>query len=220
MSYQYFIYFIFNILFFTVISISIYRLICSIEIENYTFLTLSISTFFFTDSFLLFYFVEHSLSFEYLNLELINIYILDIYLDLILNNLYFYEVYRNDLFLFENINNNYLKVIFFTKLSTLLDSFNFYFFSLQESVYIIKNETVLVFFRISNFTKYYLDCLTVYLIYPFQYTFFLTKLQCFCFSNLIIQSFEVVDLPVLFFFNSDCSFDIDKLYFFYLILIK
>ena len=117
-------------------------------------------------------------------------------------------------------NKKWFQLIFLSKVGSLgfLE-----FKTLQETIIVIAGETVLVFFRLYNPTGLNLTCLSYYLIFPNNYTIYVSKLQCFCFDTILINSFESIDLPVLFFIDSMILKEINlynRLYLYYLILLK
>jgi len=164
-----------------------------------------------------------------------NLYFIDSNLYTIHNNVMFlffneYKMFFFNSFLqcftFEYVFNSYIidcdfffiKVFFFTKSS--ISTIDFEFICLQDLVFVSGGETTLIFFRINNESNYYIDCFTVYIVYPIHYSYALTKLQCFCFSNLSVLAYESLELPVLFYINTALfnELSIPKLYFFYLIV--
>ena len=117
-------------------------------------------------------------------------------------------------------NHKWFQLVFLSKIGNLgfLE-----FKTLQETIIVIPGETVLVFFRLYNPTGLNLTCLSYYLIFPNNYTIYVSKLQCFCFDTILINSFESIDLPVLFFLDSMIIKDVNiynRLYLYYLILLK
>ena len=62
-------------------------------------------------------------------------------------------------------------------------------------------ESSLVFFRLYNPSKYSITCVSLYFVYPNEASVYLNKLQCFCFDQLYIHSYESVELPVLFYID-------------------
>jgi glycogen synthase len=114
--------------------------------------------------------------------------------------------------------NNIFKIYFFTKLTTVY-AHNIIFDCLQNIIYLHPNETTLVFFRLESSHNFNLTCLTIYIIYPLKLSFIVSKIQCFCFSNIFLHSYELIELPVLFYIDAFFSFLDCKIYIFYLLLI-
>jgi cytochrome c oxidase assembly protein Cox11 len=114
--------------------------------------------------------------------------------------------------------NNIFKVYFFTKLTTNYNN-NISFECLQNMIYLYPNETSLVFFRLESNCDTNLVCLTIYIIYPLKLSFLITKIQCFCFSNVLLHSNELIELPILFYIDNFFSFSDYKIYIYYLLLI-
>jgi hypothetical protein len=88
-------------------------------------------------------------------------------------------------------------------LSFSSSSLPIFFKSLQEQLFVYLNETSLVFFRLYNPNDNSIVGITTFTIYPYIAAPFLTKIQCFCFEQLIIKSHETLDLPVLFYIDSN-----------------
>lgn len=114
--------------------------------------------------------------------------------------------------------NNIFKVYFFTKLTTSYN-INISFECLQNIIYLHPNETSLIFFRLESNCDQNLICLTIYIIYPLKLSFLITKIQCFCFSNVLLHSNELIELPILFYIDNFFSFSDYKIYIYYLLLI-
>lgn len=94
----------------------------------------------------------------------------------------------------------YLEICFQTSCS----NYNFVeFFALQKSIYILPNETHLIFFRMYNSVNYEITGISIYLIYPIDYLLFFNKIQCFCFEELLLYPYESIDLPVIFYIMKD-----------------
>jgi hypothetical protein len=101
---------------------------------------------------------------------------------------------------FFNLVNSLFEVVLYTR-RTSLGIVEFY--SLQKSIKIFLDEMGLIFFRLYNPINYAYVNLFIYLIYPLYGSMYVNKIQCFCFESLVINSFEILDLPVLFFISSD-----------------
>lgn len=96
------------------------------------------------------------------------------------------------------------EVLFLTRCS-IPDVVEFY--ALQERIFVVTDETALVFFRVHNPSTYHISCLTVYFLYPDYLSIYFYKLQCFCFEILHLDPHEVLDLPVLFYISHDAVAD-------------
>lgn len=77
------------------------------------------------------------------------------------------------------------------------------FVPLQEYIYCTPNETNLVFFQCYNPTPHQITGLSIYLINPTEAAPFVNKLQCFCFEDLMLQPYEIINLPVLFMIDNE-----------------
>lgn len=77
----------------------------------------------------------------------------------------------------------------------------FQFQSLQDHIIMIPGETGLIFFRLHNPTQYDITGISLYSVYPTQFSIYLQKIQCFCFDELLIRSHETIELPVLFYLD-------------------
>src|SRR5690606_37178834 len=108
-------------------------------------------------------------------------------------------------FIFLTLTNNLFGIILYTRL-TSLGIIEFY--SLQKSIKIFLAEIGLIFFRIYNPLKYQYGNLFIYVVYPLLCSVYVNKVQCFCFESFIINPFEILDLPVLFFISSDIQVEI------------
>lgn len=131
----------------------------------------------------------------------------------------------SDNMLVGNINlpgTEFIEVFFQTSSSNL----NFVeFCSLQRYIYIVPNETHLVFFRMYNSIMFEIYGVSIYLVYPTDFLIFFNKIQCFCFEELLLYPYETIDLPVVFYvsheaFNFIDFFYSNKLYLSYLLLLK
>jgi len=230
----YFSTFIVNVLFFSVISISLYRLLCRFDLaifdamKEYAFYTYNSELFYFspinncmsmlTDHYSWLFTTSNSMTYS-TSKSIINIFRSShIYLSSIMQ--------YSDHYLFDGVIDNsssYSKIIevqFFTKVQSFS---HIYFVCLQDNVFLISNDTTLVFFRISTNSTDDVSCIIIFLISPSSYMSALTKLQCFCFDNLIITGNESIDLPVI--FNIDFNMLVFfrkkiNLLFFYLLLEK
>ena len=157
-------------------------------------------------------FIINNASYYYNIIALYDIYIQNIEI-IIQGTTYKLLLELQQLLLYSNI----YKVYFFTKISNnYLNSLNFE--CLQTIIYLYPNETTLIFFRLESNVNVNLMCLTIYIVYPLKISFMVTKLQCFCFSNIFIHAHELIELPVLFYIDK-LNFIGYKVYIFYLLLI-
>ena len=219
----YFLYFILNIIFFSFLSIYTYQLLCT----NTTSLLIT-NNYDTNISFNLNYFFNTSLN----TISESSIYIFDNVF--IIKNL-FVPFYKTSFFYLSThyilasylseidlhhflLYNNVFKVYFFTKLPTNYDT-NITFECLQNIIYLYPNETSLVFFRLESNCSLTLVCLTIYIIYPLKLSFLITKIQCFCFSNVLLHPNELIELPILFYIDNFFTFSEYKIYIYYLLLI-
>ena len=105
-------------------------------------------------------------------------------------------------------------------------NFNFIeFCTLQKFIYIIPNETHLVFFRMYNSISFDISGISIYLIYPTEYLAYFNKIQCFCFEELLLYPHESIDLPVIFFISNEIFnyvefYFTNKLHLSYLFLVR
>lgn len=135
-------------------------------------------------------------------------------------NVYFFFITQYvDFFYFFS---DYIEVIFQTSTS----NFNFIeFCTLQKLVYVIPNETHLVFFRMYNTIGHSVSGISIYLLYPTDYLIYFNKIQCFCFEELLVYPYESIDLPVIFYISNEILNYIDffysnKLFLSYLFLVR
>lgn len=77
------------------------------------------------------------------------------------------------------------------------------FLSLQNSIFVITDETHLIFCRMYNHANFYISGISIYFVYPSDYLIFFNKIQCFCFEEILLFPFETVDLPVVFYISGD-----------------
>jgi len=82
------------------------------------------------------------------------------------------------------------------------------FYSLQKSIKVFVDEVSLIFFRIYNPVHYKYGNIFIYLVYPQYFGVYLSKIQCFCFEAIVVNAFEVLDLPVLFFLSSEIKLEL------------
>lgn len=135
------------------------------------------------------------------------------------NGFLYIDQILNDLLTWSNMKKDWLMLHLLSKSGNI----GFLEFKpLQESVYIIPGETILVFFRLFNPTYYEVTCISYYLVFPMEYSIYIHKLQCFCFNVTLINHFETLELPVLFYLDWSIYFsDINdqNIYLYYIIML-
>lgn len=82
------------------------------------------------------------------------------------------------------------------------------FWVLQQKVYGVPGELVLVFFRLANHFSHDIHGVTVYNVTPHELSVYLVKLQCFCFEEINIRANESIDLPVILYLDKRIQFDV------------
>lgn len=88
------------------------------------------------------------------------------------------------------------------------------FVQLQNNLILNFGETGLAFSRIYNPTNLDLTGISMYFVYPNEVSIYINKIQCFCFDLIRISRNETIELPILFYFDSELyinNIDIDKL---------
>lgn len=125
------------------------------------------------------------------------------YIDFIIYNIFnifFFIFYKYE----NNLNiDNLIYVVYFNTSVTNINVIEF--ISLQNHIYIYTSETYLVFFRLYNPTNFMIKGISIYIINPNDISAYIFKVQCFCFDEIIIYSFESVDLPILFYISSNIN---------------
>jgi len=206
-----------NMLFFGVLNIPLFKYFCDVPTFNALY-TIDEDLFFYknyfsclndiniSNSVFFIFFIDFSLFFYFLN---------DVYFFIFL----FLSQSTYDFF---NSSFDYIEIFF----QTATSNFNFVeFCSLQKNIYIIPNETHLVFFRMYNSVMYEITGISIYLLYPTDYLVYFNKVQCFCFDELLFYPYESIDLPVIFFVSNDILNNVDffysnKIYLSYLFLAR
>ena len=223
---------ILNVIFLSVISISLYKILCRADLDIFSSNSLTLKSFnnfedFFYSKVIklhgnnLFYLWNSEQKFITLN-RINSFQFLNIVNNIYLKQVFFYiNLLIDDLNWFNNSKfNNIVEVKFFTK----VNSFNYItFFCLQDSIFLISNDTTLVFFRITTPENSDISCIVIFLVSPDILMTTLTKLQCFCFDNFFLSSKDSVDLPVIFSIDLTMITSVMKklnLLFFYLLLEK
>jgi hypothetical protein len=80
------------------------------------------------------------------------------------------------------------------------------FYILQNKLFILPGETSLCFFRLFNNNPYFIQGVSIYTVSPFELNSFVNKIQCFCFEEINLSPHEILELPVLFFLDSNINF--------------
>ena len=210
--------------FFTIV-LYLYSTFCMATVQNYFLVT----NYFFKNSYIIYLYNEKELPlntdcyktyyflmfYNKYTVYKIHFYIenLNIYTVLLGDNTFFFENYYTTNY------NYYYKVFFFSKTQSFFNN-SIIFICLQDSVYITVQETLLVFFRISNCTYNYIQCISIYMIYPIVYINTIAKIQCFCFNELYITPLETIELPVVFFLEYTTTTKDTNIYMYYLLLFN
>lgn len=194
-------FFIFNVFFYSFITISLYKLICY---EANTLTSILSSIYSIKDSFVFFNFSNNH------NIFLFGTYWYDLFIpfsyvtNISYDFTFFYNIIKDNnlssfLFLFDNNssytdNYNLIFLNFYIRASNMnwIQSI-----SLQKTIILNLNETGLFFFRIYNPSHLNVKLVTLYMIYPSIITLYVNKVQCFCFNLIFLYPLELVDLPVL-----------------------
>jgi len=176
---------VFNIIFFIIFNIPIFKYLCDI---NY-----------FYTNYQLYYFISYYLYLKneiYFNIYFYTNNVVKMFLSHQLKTQY--VIVSEPFYIIYNKYNLYtLKLYFKATLSNHIN--DIHFISLQEWIYCINNEINLIFFRIINNTCSQFQSFILYLTFPSDLNAYINKIQCFCFENLFIQSFEMLDLPIIFY---------------------
>jgi len=217
----YFFFITLNMLFFGVLNIPLFKYFCDIPTYNFL-LDENISNVFFFKNYYFISDFSHNLyyasKFDFF------------FLDTVLNNFSFFYSYLIyiyffyfDLYISTFISScDYIEVLFQTSTS----NYNFVeFCTLQKYIYIMPNETHLIFFRMYNTVSYEITGISIYLLYPTDFLVYFNKIQCFCFEELLLYPYESIDLPVIFFVSNEILNYVDffysnKLYLSYLFLVR
>ncbi|MDF2698961.1 MAG: Cytochrome c oxidase assembly protein CtaG / Cox11 containing protein [Haloplasmataceae bacterium] len=240
------IYFIIIILvqmfFFGIYNIPIYKIYC--EFSNYYSL-ISTNTFIDTKLYLLStlsveeYNLYYFYNFNYIYNNILNWYY-DVNSIVLFNNFYISNInfflnfifFYFDFFYFNFLNiidhyyrsnqdSNNVAIIYIVYFNTSITNINLVeFISLQNHIYIYPGETYLVFFRLYNPTSFVIKGISLYLLSPYEVNIYLYKIQCFRFDELLFYPFESIELPILFYIDSNINSYLDfKWIFFFQIQI-
>lgn len=168
-------FFFFDELLFLVYNVSFYQLLCGLDINSYIY-----SNIIHNNLLICCYHNQfcvttlNGLNTMYTNVDISCFYFVE-----------FYRYYSYDLF-----------IIYFDCLVNKKHLLNFYV--LQNKLFIFPGETTLCFFRILNITSDVLSAFTLYVITPLEYSIYVSKIQCFCFEEIVFYPQELIDLPILF----------------------
>lgn len=72
---------------------------------------------------------------------------------------------------------------------------------LQRHIYTAPGDLTLVFFHMENLSMFSYSGVTIYTIAPFYLSYYVQKIQCFCFEELQIQAHQSLELPVIFYID-------------------
>jgi len=213
-----FILFALNMIFFGILNIPLFKYFCDLPIfDNSETLN---GYLFFKSYFLIDVENEYFYSYFFSLNNYIHFFSFSMEVKNIFFTIYFFFVESLFNFLFSSY--DYIEVVFQTSVS----NYNFVEFStLQKFIYVMPNETHLIFFRMYNSVGFDVTGISIYLLYPTDYLLFFNKIQCFCFEELYLYPYESIDLPVVFFISDDLLNYLDffysnKLYLSYLFLIR
>lgn len=217
----YFFFITVNMLFFGVLNIPLFKYFCDIPTYNFLLDENTINSFLFKN----YYLIDSNNSNLLYDIKLNNFFSDFLFNEIMYLNSHFVLIY---FFFFDLYINNfisscdYIEVLFQTSTS----NFNFVeFCTLQKYIYIIPNETHLIFFRMYNTVGYDITGISIYLLYPTDFLIYFNKIQCFCFEELLLYPYESIDLPVIFFVSNEILNYVDyfysnKLYLSYLFLVR
>ncbi len=208
-------------LFFGVLNIPLFKYFCDIPTYNFL-LDENISNVFFPKNYystfdLLNNFL-YNIKFDYFSLDFVSNNFSFLYSNVIYIYFFYFDLYINNFI----SSCDYIEVLFQTSTS----NYNFVeFCTLQKYIYIIPNETHLIFFRMYNTVSYEITGISIYLLYPTDFLVYFNKIQCFCFEELLLYPYESIDLPVIFFVSNEILNYVDffysnKLYLSYLFLVR
>ena len=206
-----------NMLFFGILNIPLFKYFCDVPIFNNSY-AIDEDLFFYKNYFN--FFVDNHFFYSFLNCFFIDFS----FFLFSINNIYFFIFFfvSQSNYDFFNFSFDYIEIYF----QTATSNFNFVeFCSLQKNIYIIPNETHLIFFRMYNSVMYEITGISIYLLYPTDYLVYFNKIQCFCFDELLFYPYESIDLPVIFFVSNDILNNVDffysnKIYLSYLFLAR
>lgn len=217
----YFFFITLNMLFFGVLNIPLFKYSCDIPTYNFL-LDENISNIFFPKNYFSstfdLFLGTYNLQFNFFFLDFISHNFIFLFSYTIYIFFFYFDLYINNFI----SNCDYIEVLFQTSTS----NYNFVeFCTLQKYIYIIPNETHLIFFRMYNTVSYEITGISIYLLYPTDFLVYFNKIQCFCFEELLLYPYESIDLPVIFFVSNEILNYVDffysnKLYLSYLFLVR
>lgn len=217
----YFFFITLNMLFFGVLNIPLFKYFCDIPTYNFLLDENTSNIFFpknyFSSTFDIFL-GTYNLQFNFFFLDFISHSFIFLFSYTIYIFFFYFDLYINNFI----SNCDYIEVLFQTSTS----NYNFVeFCTLQKYIYIIPNETHLIFFRMYNTVSYEITGISIYLLYPTDFLVYFNKIQCFCFEELLLYPYESIDLPVIFFVSNEILNYVDffysnKLYLSYLFLVR
>ncbi len=223
----YFFYFFlltFNMIFFGIINIPLFKYFCDIPSYDFLLDNGDSNSFFFKN----YFFSSSTYNTDYFS-SMYKIKLDSFFIDLnfffvsLISSFFYIYFFHFDYYFNDFISScDYIEVLFQTSTS----NFNFIeFCTLQKYIYVIPNETHLIFFRMYNSVGVDITGISIYLIYPTDYLVYFNKIQCFCFEELLLYPYESIDLPVIFFVSNEILNNVDffysnKLYLSYLFLVR
>ena len=81
------------------------------------------------------------------------------------------------------------------------------FYPCQKSLIVRPGESALAFYRAENYSKEEIIGMSTYSVIPAKAAPYFNKVQCFCFEEQLLSAGESVDMPVLFFIDSEFNKD-------------
>jgi|SRR5690606_23672926 len=186
---------------FIIINYNLYNLICSFSLFNIAYL----HNFFYY--ILYFYNIQIFDSVNYIygsNINLLTTHWINLnYNSFLLLNETFSYILNIFYLLLNSITVSSTYCIYFD--TKVIGSNSLVFYALQNKIFVVVGETTLCFFRIINNSDVNIYGIPIYVISPFEFSSFITKVQCFCFEEIFIFPYEIIELPVLFYINSKVS---------------
>lgn len=122
------------------------------------------------------------------------------------DNFYLKELLRSNLKYRQNIHfdstfSSFLIPIFFK--TNIHGNLPLSFYLNEDLIQVRLNNSQLIIFNIYNFSNDDIDFFIGYQIFPYYFTKFIVKLQCFCYEHILIQGYSFLKLPVLFYISSE-----------------
>ena len=186
---------------FIILNYNLYNLICSFSLFNASYL----HNFFY---YILYLDNLQSLSSlinkynDYINIITMH-WMIEFPLNVLFKGESFNEILNDFYLLLDLITTSSTYCIYFD--TKVIGSNSLIFYALQNKIFVVVGETTLSFFRITNNYNENIYGIPIYIISPFEFSTFITKIQCFCFEELFIFPYEVIELPVLFYINSNVN---------------